>query len=77
MRTLTLPLKGSDIDTRPKRRRVCARIANEVAKLHEAEVAYMKSVAGSADGVRYLRAKRAADELLHAMCSLYEASDPL
>ena len=77
MKTLLLPLKDNDIDTRGKRRRVCSLIAHEVMRVYEAEEAYKERIPQNiAQGYRYLYANVAAEELLDAGIMLYEAFEP-
>lgn len=77
MKTLTLPLKNSDIDTRGKRRQVCRFISREIWRIHDVEEAYMHRIPENlAQGQRYLYALRATDDLIDAMVKLAEAFEP-
>ena len=77
MKALALPLKDSDLRTRGGRRRVCALIAREVMRVHEAEEAYLARMPENiALGYRGLYARVAANELLDAAITLYEAFVP-
>lgn len=77
MKALSLPLNDSDLRTRGSRRRACALIAREVMRVHEAEEAYLLRMPDNiALGCRGLYARRAADDLLDAAITLYEAFVP-
>jgi len=76
MKTLTLPLKDSDIDTRGKRRRVCEFIAGELCRVAKAEEAYKERIPENLMGSdRYLDAEYASEELLEASISVSNAFD--
>jgi hypothetical protein len=77
MKTLTLPLKDSDIDTRGKRRRVCEMIADEIWHIYKAEDAYKNRIPQNiALGRCGLYARRATDDLFDAALTLGEAFEP-
>jgi hypothetical protein len=77
MKTLSLPLKDSDIDTRGKRRRACRMISAEIWRIYLAEEAYMLRIPPNiAQGYRYLFARRATDDLLDAAVTVSEAFEP-
>ena len=77
MRTLLLPLKDSDIDTRGKRRQICRFMSEEVWRIYQAEERYMHRIPENiALGYKGLYAKRATDDLLDAMVTLAEAFEP-
>ena len=77
MRTLMLPLKDSDIDTRAKRRRVCNMIAKEVWRICETEEAYKNRIPGNLrGGYHYLYARVASDRLFDAYLTIAEAFEP-
>jgi len=77
MKTLTLPLKDSDIDTRAKRRRVCMMIGDAVWRVYEAEYAYKERIPENLKvGYRYLYARVASESLFDACLALYETFEP-
>jgi len=77
MKTLTLPLKDSDIDTRAKRRRICMMLGDAAWSIYEAELAYKERIPENLTfGYRYLYAQVASEYLFDASMTLYSAFEP-
>jgi hypothetical protein len=79
MKTLSLPLTAGDIDTRKKRRRVCAMISAELLRIGSAEEAYMKRIPENmiiGRSRHFLYARRASDDLFDAYLIVGEAFEP-
>jgi len=74
MKTLTLPLKDSDIDTREKRRRALKQIRGQLDRIHFKEGIYwMRIPKNLRGGAACLNAEHAMDAIERAMIELDNA----
>jgi len=76
MKTLSFPLKDSDIDTRAKRRRAIKQIREQLDLIHFKEGIYWARIPKNLrGGTLALKAEYAMDAIEQAMIELYEAYD--